>query len=192
MGLAENLNALRAQRNRSSERRKAVLGTILALARERQSDFPQVVDPGSSLSGSSSRALEQLSPIPVAGGGGGGGGGISGARGKSGFDTGFEQSLNRLLKDFKGQVKVNSGYRSPQRQAQLYAQALRKYGSAARARKWVAPPGKSNHGRGIAADLGFANARVRQQVHANAAKYGLHFPMAHENWHIEPIRARKK
>ncbi len=189
MGLAENLNALRAQRNRSSERRKAVLGTILALARERQSDFPQIVDPGSSLSGSSSRALEQLSPSPVATMSGGG---VSGARGKSGFDTGFEKSLNRLLKDFNGQVKVTSGYRSPQRQAQLYAAALKKYGSAAKARKMVAPPGKSNHGRGLAADLGFANAKVRQQVHANAGKYGLHFPMSWENWHIEPIRARKK
>ncbi len=193
MGLAENLVALKQMRQRNKERRSSVLGTILTLSREREKEALPAIDAGASML-NPSRALEQLTRS-----GGGGGGNptaavantMSGKRGKSGLDSSFEQAVQRLIKDHPG-VRINSGYRSPQRQAQLYAQAIKKYGSEKAARKWVAPPGRSNHGRGTAVDLGFSNAKVRQQVHANARKYGLHFPLAHENWHIEPIRARKR
>jgi len=86
-----------------------------------------------------------------------------------------------------GGITINSGYRSPERQAELYAAALKKYGSEAAARKWVAPPGKSNHNRGAAADLGYANPDVEKWAHANAAQYGLNYRMGHEPWHIEMI-----
>lgn len=111
---------------------------------------------------------------------------------EGGFDPNFSNSLNRLLKDFGGKVSIKSGYRSPERQAQLWQQALKKYGSVAAARKWVAPPGHSNHNKGLAADLGFADAGTIAAVHAAAGKYGLVFPLANENWHIEPVGARKK
>lgn len=104
-----------------------------------------------------------------------------------GLNKDFEARLQRLIKDSGGRIKVTSGYRSPQRQQQLWNQALKKYGSAARARKWVAPPGRSNHNHGLAADI----AGDRAWAHKNAHKYGLVFPMAHEPWHIEPIGARK-
>lgn len=115
-----------------------------------------------------------------------------GSTSPGGFDPNFNNSLQRLLKDFGGKVTVKSGYRSPERQAQLWQQALKKYGSAAVARKWVAPPGKSNHNRGLAADLGFADKNTIAAVHAAASKYGLVFPLSNENWHIEPISARKR
>lgn len=105
-----------------------------------------------------------------------------------GLNKEFEANLNRLIKDSGGRIRVTSGYRSPERQAQLWAAALKKYGSAAKARKWVAPPGKSNHGRGLAADI----AGDKPWAHANAHRYGLHFPLANEDWHIEPVGARKK
>jgi len=83
-------------------------------------------------------------------------------------------------------IKIMSGYRSPERQAQLFQAAVAKYGSPEAARKWVAPPGKSNHGRGIAVDLQYSSGQAQGWAHQNAAKFGLHFRMSHEPWHIEP------
>mgnify|MGYP002140046610 FL=1 len=54
--------------------------------------------------------------------------------------------------DIRRQLQVYSGYRSPERQAQLWDAALKKYGSPEAARKWVAPPGRSQHGHGNAAE----------------------------------------
>lgn len=106
----------------------------------------------------------------------------------NGLNKEFESALNRMIKDSGGRIKVTSGYRSSKRQAELYAQAIKKYGSEKAARKWVAPPGKSNHNHGLAADI----AGDKKWAHQNAAKYGLHFPLAHEDWHVEPINARSK
>jgi hypothetical protein len=98
----------------------------------------------------------------------------------------FASRLRGLLAEAGGKITIVSGYRSPARQQQLWANALVKYGSPEEARKWVAPPGHSNHERGLAADLG----GDIQLAHVLAPKYGLTFPMAHEAWHIEPIGAR--
>jgi hypothetical protein len=105
-----------------------------------------------------------------------------------GFDPGFQSALERMIKDSGGRLSVKSGYRTPERQAQLYAEAVKKYGK--NARKWVAPPGKSNHNKGLAADLGFSNSEAISWAHQNAAKYGLKFPLANENWHVEPAGIR--
>jgi hypothetical protein len=113
-----------------------------------------------------------------------GGGGWKGVD-TDGFTDDFSARLNALIKASGGKLSITSGYRSADYQAKLYAEAVKKYGSEAAARKWVAPPGKSNHGRGIAADIGGDLSWAR----ANAAKFGLHFPMSWENWHIEPIRS---
>jgi LAS superfamily LD-carboxypeptidase LdcB len=86
-------------------------------------------------------------------------------------------------------------------QKRLWEAALKKYGSAATARKWVAPPGHSNHGKGIAADLhaygtvldlkaGGKVGAATKWAHANAGKFGLHFPLSNEDWHIEPKGSR--
>ena len=111
-----------------------------------------------------------------------GGGGFKGVD-TDGFTDDFDARLSKMIADSGGRLSITSGYRSADYQAGLYSAAVKKYGSEAAARKWVAPTGKSNHGRGIAADIGGDLA----WAHANAAKYGLHFPMSWENWHIEPI-----
>ena len=85
-------------------------------------------------------------------------------------------------------IQITSGFRPYARQAELFREAVKKYGSEAAARKWVAPPGKSNHGRGIAADITTKNPGPAQTwAHQNAARFGLEFPMAWEPWHIQPI-----
>lgn len=103
-----------------------------------------------------------------------------------GMQAGFSTKLQQLIKASGGKIYVVSGYRSPERQQQLFNAAVKKYGSAAAARKWVAPPGKSNHNHGVAADLG-GDLKL---AHKLAAQFGLRFPMGHEPWHIEPVGGR--
>lgn len=82
-------------------------------------------------------------------------------------------------------VQINSAWRSTERQSQLWQEALAKYGSPEAARKWVAPPGRSKHNSGLAADLGYGSPDVQRWFHENAASYGLTYRMQNEPWHIE-------
>jgi hypothetical protein len=102
----------------------------------------------------------------------------------------FQGQLLQFLNDNPYGVGVKSLDRDPQQQAVLWQQALAKYGSPEVARKWVAPPGHSNHGRGVAADISFEDDQARQWAHANAGNYGLTFPLSNEAWHVEPVGAR--
>ena len=56
-------------------------------------------------------------------------------------------------------IGVTSGLRSTEKQAKLWANALQKYGSAAVARKYVAPPGRSRHESGRAVDLDLSQVK---------------------------------
>jgi hypothetical protein len=105
------------------------------------------------------------------------------------FTPQFGGSLQQFLAASPG-ISVGSGYRSPEHQAELYQAAVQKYGSPGAARHWVAPPGKSRHNMRLAADLQFKDDAARAWAHANAAKYGLTFPMGHEPWHVELLGAR--
>jgi len=116
-------------------------------------------------------------------------GGGTRADAMSGLDAPFVGALQRLFSEappeIQAQLRVNSAYRSPELQAQLFDDAIQRYGSESAARQWVAPPGNSRHNAGRAADLGFLNGAAREYVHANAGRYGMQFPMDWEPWHIE-------
>lgn len=98
-------------------------------------------------------------------------------------------------------IFIVSAFRSLARQKELFDAAVEKYGSVARARKWVAPPGHSNHGPkvdgfGTAVDLGIPGQKavsgqwpVQREAAVNriAARHGLYSPMDWEDWHFEPI-----
>lgn len=106
-----------------------------------------------------------------------------------GFNPDFASKLGPFLAAAEQAgvpIRITSGFRPYERQKQLFAEAVKKYGSEKAARKYVAPPGKSNHQRGAAADLDIANPGPAQTwAHANAARFGLEFPMSWEPWHIE-------
>lgn len=106
-----------------------------------------------------------------------------------GLDGSFASRLRQMINESGGRFWIFSGYRSIEDQTELWNNALAKYGSEDAARQWVAPPGKSNHNHGWAADLAWANDDAREWAHANAAKYGLTFPMDWEPWHIEPLNS---
>jgi hypothetical protein len=97
----------------------------------------------------------------------------------------FATRLSAFLGAAPGRIEIFSGHRSIERQAELWQEALRKYGSAEAARKWVAPPGNSRHNMGEAADLRFSTDAVREWAHANAEAYGLVFRLQNEQWHVE-------
>lgn len=106
-----------------------------------------------------------------------------------GMSTDFAEALGTMLKAapeaVRSAVTINSGFRSIARQGQLFDAAVQKYGSEAAARKWVAPPGNSQHNKGNAADLGYSSTAAKEWFHQNASKYGLAFPLGNEDWHVE-------
>lgn len=85
------------------------------------------------------------------------------------FNAAFEQQFGHPL-------SITSGFRTHEEQAALYAQ----YGPGRAAR-----PGTSLHERGLAVDLAAQNARERAWQLANAPRFGLEAPLAHEPWHFQ-------
>lgn len=111
------------------------------------------------------------------------------------FNQGFGTSLAPFLtaaQDAGYNIQIYSGYRSPEHQGRLYDAALEKYGSEGAARKWVAPPGKSQHNFGAAADLRYGSDEAQTWAHNNASDFGLNFRMDYEPWHIEQHPDNKK
>lgn len=112
----------------------------------------------------------------------------------SGLDPEFMQIIEALYAAAPPEVQkglqITSGFRSPEVQAQLYKNAVRKYGSESAARKWVAPPGRSHHGMGDAIDWKFGSDAARDWVHENASRFGGSFPLGHEPWHMEIAGSR--
>lgn len=78
---------------------------------------------------------------------------------------------------------VNSGWRSRAYQQRLLDEAVRKYGSARAAARWVATPENSPHVSGDAVDLGPAAATTWLARHG--AGYGLCRIYRNEPWHFE-------
>jgi len=90
-----------------------------------------------------------------------------------------------------GQVLyIASGFRSLSRQKTLFAQAIKKYGTAAEASKWVSPPLVSHHPWGIAIDVNYPDEPVGAGwLEINGAKFGLCRVFENEWWHFEPVIA---
>lgn len=78
---------------------------------------------------------------------------------------------------------VTSGWRSERYQQSLFDQAVRDYGSAEEALRWVAPADVSSHVTGHAVDIGFTDANSWLSQHGT--DYGLCQTYADEMWHFE-------
>lgn len=109
--------------------------------------------------------------------------------GFDGLHPTFRERLERMCRDLG--LTVTSGYRSSEKQRQLYeCWKTRKPGCAP-----ANPPGSSNHeavpngpAAGLAADLGPRSKM--SAAHQAARNYGLHFPIAKEPWHCQPQEVR--
>ena len=81
------------------------------------------------------------------------------------------------------ELRVNSGWRSPEYQNQLLREAVTKYGSEAEAARWVVTAETSAHVAGTAVDIGPpASARW---LAGHGAAYGLCQVYRNEPWHYE-------
>jgi uncharacterized protein (DUF2384 family) len=78
---------------------------------------------------------------------------------------------------------VNSGYRTWAEQQRMYDAAVRTYGSARSARKWVLPPAESTHVRGLALDVGSPAGAAWLSAHG--ARWDLCRSYGDEPWHVE-------
>ena len=78
---------------------------------------------------------------------------------------------------------VDSGWRSPEYQERLLQEAVSKYGSEAKAARWVATPDTSPHVSGDAVDIGPSVAAAWLSEHG--AEYGLCQIYGNEPWHYE-------
>jgi hypothetical protein len=78
---------------------------------------------------------------------------------------------------------VNSGYRSFGTQARMYEAAVRQYGSARIARRWVLPAQESTHVRGLAVDIG--TPATAAWLNRHGAAFGLCRAYGNESWHFE-------
>lgn len=107
----------------------------------------------------------------------------------TGLDARMQSRIRSMIGASGGRLWIVSGYRSKERQQQLWNQALQKYGSEAAARKWVADPNRgkgSNHMHGLAVDIG-GTPEGMEWMAANLPRFGLWRPMDHEPWHVEAV-----
>lgn len=81
-------------------------------------------------------------------------------------------------------LTLTSGYRPWSEQETLWDQAIAEYGSAEEARKWVLPPGDSNHVKGLAIDVGPTITEMTW-LENNQGRFGLCRRYANEPWHFE-------
>lgn len=108
--------------------------------------------------------------------------------GEEGLDPAFAQALADLISDAPGDITITSGRRTPAEQLDLWERSDK-------TGRWVAwsdgTSCTSNHCRGLAADLAYADPATEQWAHDNAHRYGLTYPLDWEGWHVEPTNARK-
>jgi len=79
-------------------------------------------------------------------------------------------------------LSVTSGFRTVAEQEALLADAIAEYGPT-EARRWVFPPDRSMHVRGLAVDVG--DKRAAKWLDDHGARFGLCRTLSWEWWHFE-------
>ncbi|GII95960.1 D-alanyl-D-alanine carboxypeptidase [Sinosporangium siamense] len=105
---------------------------------------------------------------------------------KGGLTPGTRKAYHRAAKAAAAAghtLHITSGYRTAEQQRSEFRQAVRKYGSAAKAREYVLPPEKSAHVKGLAIDVGPEPAA--RWLESTNGRYGLCRIYANEWWHFE-------
>ena len=92
-----------------------------------------------------------------------------------GLQAWFAARLGCLFEVVPG-LRVVSGFRPRAEQTRLHAERP----------DLAAPPGRSMHELGMAADLAFPSGSAQREAHSMARGCGLAFPVSGEPWHVEP------
>lgn len=104
----------------------------------------------------------------------------------AGLDPDLRAALQAIARDAQERgvdFWVTSGLRTPEMQQDLLDDAIRKHGSLAEARRFVATPERSSHVTGHAVDIGPTDGA--DWVIRRGARYGLCQTYANEMWHFE-------
>lgn len=80
-------------------------------------------------------------------------------------------------------LRITSGFRTATEQARMLVEAVEEHGSEEVARRWVFPPDRSMHVRGLAVDVGDGPAAGWLERHG--AAFGLCRTLGWEWWHFE-------
>ncbi|MBR7835812.1 D-alanyl-D-alanine carboxypeptidase family protein [Actinospica durhamensis] len=95
----------------------------------------------------------------------------------------FEAARAEALWGHGELVGLTDGYRDAHAQARLFAEAVRRFGSAKLATKWILPPDESRHVTGTALDVRpIEGARWLEQ---HGARHHLYRVYDNEWWHFE-------
>ena len=84
-------------------------------------------------------------------------------------------------------LTLTSGRRTAKEQRAIVAAAVKRYGSATEAHRWVLPPTSSAHVKGLALDVGPTAGAVWLGDHG--LEFGLCRTYANEVWHFEKLPA---
>jgi LAS superfamily LD-carboxypeptidase LdcB len=102
------------------------------------------------------------------------------------LDPALRRALRLAARDaaqYRVEIVVNSGWRSPEYQERLLGRAVLQYGSEEKAARWVATADTSAHVSGHAVDIGPSRATAWLSRHG--AEYGLCQIYRNEPWHYE-------
>lgn len=104
------------------------------------------------------------------------------------LDPDFGRGLDRMAADAPGVIGVRSGYRDAAEQRALREQNCPDpvYSPSTDCTPATAAVGSSDHEKGLAADLTFADAATEAWAHQHAGEFGLEFDLLHlgEPWHV--------
>ncbi len=174
----------RRLRRRRLTRGVAVVAALALTAAPAQSRLSRwwdagrsVVTPGSTYDPGTPHALSPGDPPPVE---------PSGVGDVDHLTPAVRRALDRASKDAAAQsisLQVTSGWRSPAKQQRLFDEAITKYGSPQKARRWVLPPEESEHVKGRAVDV--APRSAARWLEQHGVRYGLCRRYANEPWHFE-------
>ncbi len=85
---------------------------------------------------------------------------------------------------------ISSGFRTLERQRELFEAAIEKYGSESEAARWALPSQVSHHPDGLAIDVNYPGAPDGARwLEENGYRYGLCRVYANEWWHFEGVIA---
>jgi D-alanyl-D-alanine carboxypeptidase len=107
----------------------------------------------------------------------------------SGLHPGLAAALDAAVDDARRSghhLSVTSGYRTVAEQEALLADAIAEHGQR-EALRWVFPPERSMHVRGLAVDVG--DGPAARWLDDHGARFGLCRTLAWEWWHFEWRRA---
>ena len=104
---------------------------------------------------------------------------------RTGLDPGLVAALESAVTAARHaghDLSVTSGYRTVAEQEALLADAIAEHGPT-EALRWVFPPERSMHVRGLAVDVG--GKRAAEWLDEHGAQFGLCRTLAWEWWHFE-------